>query len=55
MDFRGLTMQVVILVPNWYGVIGILEDHIPNTDWWNVRINSDLRLALTQDEFSHYG
>jgi hypothetical protein len=44
-------MLVRILVPHWAGTIGILEDKIDGTNWYNVRVSDDLRLALTPDEF----
>lgn len=45
-------MKVKILITKWAGTIGVLEDKIDGTNWYNVRVSSDLRLALTPDEFT---
>lgn len=45
-------MEVIILVPAWRGTVGRLEGAIPGTDWFNVRVAPDLRLALRRDEFA---
>jgi hypothetical protein len=44
-------MKVIIKIGNFKEVIGVLEDKIPNSDWFNVRISPNLRLALTEKEF----
>lgn len=44
-------MRVKITIGNWSGTIGTLEDKIPHSDWWNVSVSPDLRLALTEAEF----
>ena len=48
-------MKVKILIGLWANTIGVLEDKIPNSNWFNVRIiepvNNNFRLALTRNEF----
>ena len=45
--------RVVINTEIWAGSIGILEDKIPNTQFYNVRLvmQDKLRLALKRSEF----
>jgi len=44
--------RVIITRGVWVNEIGILEDRIPGTDWFNVRLTPFLRLALTESEFT---
>ena len=48
---RGTQMPVIILVGMWNGTRGTLEDKIQGTMWFNVRVSSELRLALYESEF----
>lgn len=48
-------VKVTILASNWKGTLGILEDPVPETDWWNVRVangNETMRLLLKTSEFT---
>lgn len=45
-------MIVTVLVKPWFGIKGELLDKVPFTNWWNVLVNNDLRLLLTEEEFS---
>ncbi len=36
----------------WRDTLGVLEDTVPGTGWYNVRVRPDLRLALRLDEFT---
>jgi hypothetical protein len=44
-------MKVRILIGFYAGQIGTLEDSIQGTNWFNVRVLPNLRLALTEAEF----
>jgi len=44
-------MKVQITFGLWKGTIGTLEGAIPGTNWYNVRVSPELRLALTLEEF----
>ena len=47
-------MKVKILIGHYRNQIGVLEDKIPNSDWFNVRVNKEaggMRLVLTEEEF----
>lgn len=48
---KSRNMKVKILIGVWQNVIGVLEDKIPNSNWFNVRVSNNLRLALTLEEF----
>lgn len=45
-------MKVKLLVGCWLGTVGVVEDRIPGTEWFNVRVSPDLRLALKATEFT---
>jgi len=44
-------MKVKITIGVWSNTIGALEGVIPNSNWFNVRVSPELRLALTLEEF----
>lgn len=47
--------RVVVLVGFWKGTLGKVEDKIPGTEWFNVRVSPDLRLVLYKNEFCPIG
>lgn len=44
-------MKVKILIGIFKDSVGILENKISNSSWYNVRVSPTLRLALTEEEF----
>jgi hypothetical protein len=50
---RGcLVVDVIVLTAKWWGIPGWLEDQIPGTEWFNVRVGGGVgRLALRRSEF----
>lgn len=44
--------MVVVLIGAWNGTFGVLQGSIPGTDWYNVLVRPDLRLALRPGEFA---
>ncbi len=43
---------VRLLAGDWRDTLGTLVDAVPGTDWYNVLVRPDLRLALRADEFA---
>ena len=44
-------LQVKVLFGHYKDSFGILEEKLPGTEWFNVRVAPNLRLALTEQEF----